>query len=1572
MFKEEAEELRVPTNLAQQGINVYGRGNSFTASFDEGMRSMALAVTQAPAVGNWYYGKKDKENGLEPITRDYFDSINNQYGLGMEYIKGETPSQFSLRTELAITNQIRRARVNQQYGATNMVGSMIPELANPVNLVPFGRVMTAGRLVNKAAIASARGKKLTSAFETYKDYAREAFIGNAAVEPLYYMSAKQQGDDYNIEDSFLNIAVGSAVGTGFFGSIGAGMRYRKSNTYLRQAQMYENMYNFMETGQYRDAVNVALTKDPKFEQYLKGYSNLKDVVKTQIKEYGTIKFDKLTTKELKTLEKATRRYYDDLFDSALQKTLSDRIVEDLEGEGKNAKISDFAFKYRRMYANIATAHKRGVTDTLTPEEADLYRTLDKNYEGQTVYEQEEIGSGDYKLEPSKFVANEKAVKSAKIISETLYESKSKSLNEAVGKGFLTREEANTVLRVFNDNYMATYGQEVELANRLVNEIFGVNFKINKSVFSGNAMGQFNAKFPDEINVNRAEVFAYGQEGGVSIFNTIFHEAMHALEAHDEASWNKIYGIVSEHPKLKAELEKRARNLGYDTDAKVRAELPSHILEWAITQEEFWQELLQKDVPLYEKVRQLIVEIFKKLKYGKKSYGKIAERMDELLSKGTPEDLAREIAKALNEVRELRKFDSDAKEVADMIEQNVRYATNPEQPIITKKSYQSSKLEQDFKNVSSTQLGSNVLVDALDNLLYYTTAYSGDAQSMFDSILEFNEDFGAWVENIKQNLEDDTYLPNSVYETLYDVTREYRDNTRESRIKDFAYVELYDIEGVDLDLGRTVKIALANAPENSRYNEVVLSTLQNEYYKKVYRSLYDVMVEKTLRRDLEGLKVDGKIATLRSLIDGQERKGVKTKRSLEIDMISRSEDDANVILEVLDDYGLWDLFFGDTNTEWIKAYRGNPAKQAELSQFGANVKEASTKFHEELMDALRQDRLPDDWRGVDGLEKLFETIQKLQNYQLNELNRVGAFTNKKSGFAGVSQRWSPEVVASMSKAEFVADMLGRIDAEETNYLHQGTMRTKGGDLVPFEIKAYLESWYDELISGKQPDSVEQKIDQAKSRLVHIKPEAEADTVLKYSGYDNIGKLMIEQVMQKARTVVMAEYGGTEPKAMFDKVGTFKRLTGKQKLNYKSYKATVDYLLGDLETPADVDLGTFFKGVRQFSNLVFISGSGISSITDIPLAASTLKYQGINLGENNKMFLEAWAEAVERRFIGDKSGVANYFRAQGAGWDVILNSVARRLTAESSDKRTVLDKASTMLFKLNGLNALTTAHQEMYIDLFTRGLAEEIKLWKEGGQMDEILKQNLIEAGIEESDFGVLFNSITKTGDDVDRIGPTSVDDAKVSASLRSYIKKYMRQAVIMPDVGTNAQATLGFQKGTIIGEMARVATQYQPFMLAMSKLLYRRFANGNFGKNNVNRHKMAHFMGYLGSALAMAYVATVIKDLIRGKSPINLLEMTSFDMSRIVQQSGVLGVAEVALDAMDYGPMEATSPLMSTVFGLATNVATGDTKGAVSDVSDLTGGNIIGPGVWLHGLLGEIFGETLNEIQTSELDYIDKY
>ena len=48
------------------------------------------------------------------------------------------------------------------------------------------------------------GLKLTS---TYK-YAKEAFLGNEAVEPLYYMDARYTGQTYAPEDFVVNSVVG--------------------------------------------------------------------------------------------------------------------------------------------------------------------------------------------------------------------------------------------------------------------------------------------------------------------------------------------------------------------------------------------------------------------------------------------------------------------------------------------------------------------------------------------------------------------------------------------------------------------------------------------------------------------------------------------------------------------------------------------------------------------------------------------------------------------------------------------------------------------------------------------------------------------------------------------------------------------------------------------------------------------------------------------------------------------------------------------------------------------------------------------------------------------------------------------------------------------------------------------------------------------------------------------------------------------------------------------------------------------------------------------------------------------
>ena len=815
--------------------------------------------------------------------------------------------------------------------------------------------------------------------------------------------------------------------------------------------------------------------------------------------------------------------------------------------------------------------------------------------------------------------------------------------------------------------------------------------------------------------------------------------------------------------------------------------------------------------------------------------------------------------------------------------------------------------------------------------------------------------------------------------FYKLSRSYNYVIGVDRMNEFITKPLDEFDARFVDLARDIKRGIENYTGAADPMLVAASAVVKSYQKRLFNLFKDVAVKERIKSNLKGKTGAMKLATLRSMLDGQLRRGVELESSLHIDLEVAAEADAEILMQVLHDYGLFDLFFGADDTEWIKAYRGSASEREVLKAFGGNVKTASQEFHKQLMYALRNNVLPEDWNGVKGLEELFSTIQNLENYQLNKLNSVGAFINKLDSFAGVSQRWDQTIVSSMSKQDFITDMKSRLDIKETIKKHGGVYKRNEETLEVLDERTFdrwLGSWYDEIVKGEVEDSPDARIDSRRSRLVSIKPEMEMETILKYSGYDSIGKLMVEQIGQRARSVVLANYGGSNPKKMFTDLAKGMR----NDINKKSYKATIDYMMGDLDDPVDAPLAEFFQKIGDFSDIVFLGGSGISTVTDIATAAMTLRYQGVTLGESAGLMVDAYKDAVARRFSGDRTGMGNFLRAQGAGWDVIQNSVVRRITADPTKGRGALARAKNMFFKLNGLNALTNAHQEMYFDVLTRGIAEELKIWNDGGNMDDLLVEGLRRAGITDQDFEVLYRNIETTPDGVDRVGVTSIDDRKVALKLRTYFKKYMREAVFMPDPGTYAQATFGFRRGTFIGEMARVATRYQPFMLGMSKLTYRRFANGYYGKNNRNIMMMSHLVGYVGTSLAMAYVATVIKDLLKGNEPINLTNMTSRELSRLAQQGGFLGVGEIILDAIDYGPLEATSPLVSTTSDLLLDITSGDKEGAMRNVSSLTGGNIPGPGAWLHSLIGTVFGETTNDLLLGEveemedlrLDYIDKY
>jgi hypothetical protein len=286
------KHLRAPTELDSSALR--SRAESAKASFDSGLDSMVGSY--ANPMKHWYLGKLDKEAGLTSITQEEVTSLNEK-GIALRYadVKDYTPSQLKQAAFEYAEDDLRNQKVNQLYGTTNLVSGMAPYVFDPVNLVPFGRAVSfakAGKF-NPIATSVNRGQRFKAAASTYKKYAKEAFLGNAAVEPLYYMDARYTGQTYAPEDFVANTVVGAAVGAGFFGTIAAGINFRKAGRATADIQNFEDMYSFLETGDFGGAANTLFQNSPKFRADLEKIKGVADAVHQAYQTDGMLRFDAL-------------------------------------------------------------------------------------------------------------------------------------------------------------------------------------------------------------------------------------------------------------------------------------------------------------------------------------------------------------------------------------------------------------------------------------------------------------------------------------------------------------------------------------------------------------------------------------------------------------------------------------------------------------------------------------------------------------------------------------------------------------------------------------------------------------------------------------------------------------------------------------------------------------------------------------------------------------------------------------------------------------------------------------------------------------------------------------------------------------------------------------------------------------------------------------------------------------------------------------------------------------------------------------------------------------------------------
>lgn len=581
--------------------------------------------------------------------------------------------------------------------------------------------------------------------------------------------------------------------------------------------------------------------------------------------------------------------------------------------------------------------------------------------------------------------------------------------------------------------------------------------------------------------------------------------------------------------------------------------------------------------------------------------------------------------------------------------------------------------------------------------------------------------------------------------------------------------------------------------------------------------------------------------------------------------------------------------------------------------------------EHLLSGLKTETRPD-------IAELAQVIQATQKAQVARFNKHGAKIQWTEGYA-FSQSYELTKRYKGPDAQWIKDFLEAVDWEKTRLAHgnlgnfdPATETFANFDPVGY-AKQFLEfqktqAWRPKLpkkekLGLKPSDGLAQVDGNVASqvshhRLVFFKPEKFWDWNQKY-GSGSASHSIIRGLERKAdQSVLVSTFG-----PRYDEViGNIRQALP----NNEGYEWLLDRTIrqstGELDHPADPHLADWGRTARNASNVINMWSSGITALTDLPTITSALQYQGTSVGLFGSRVNGAYWRALKR----NKTGKSHFFfRGVGAGADALTGAIARRLTGDAAGFGG-LEYWNQKVFHWNQLELLTTAGQEATIDILTRAIPE--------GDVD---MARLTRYGISEEDAKILVDMAQEVeGLEGRRIAPYMLDEKhpQLADKLRSYFDDVMRQAVLEPDPSTQAITRMGFKDGTVAGVAARVATQYAAFPLSMLRKTWGRFYNGYGDENflklimNPNNRLRVHMLTFFATSLAMGYVVTNIKDMLKGREPLFIHNMNTENFMRIIEQSGIAGPLASLMegidgDGQDIEWTENLSPMANTVEDLVT-------------------------------------------------------
>ena len=616
-----------------------------------------------------------------------------------------------------------------------------------------------------------------------------------------------------------------------------------------------------------------------------------------------------------------------------------------------------------------------------------------------------------------------------------------------------------------------------------------------------------------------------------------------------------------------------------------------------------------------------------------------------------------------------------------------------------------------------------------------------------------------------------------------------------------------------------------------------------------------------------------------------------------------------------DLGLESFLVG-TNVARPGARRSVAAEQKQLSQ--AYIAGFLNDIEKEgLLPFLTRGDLDQDiadslWRigmdkPLDGLSKeavsIAKIMQKYQEAARIDANRAGAFIRKLPGYV-VRQSHDPYKLQRAGFKQWRDEILPLLDERTFE---------AGSD-----VDGFLLATYNNLVSGvhlkvstpeptgfKGPRNLAKKV--SAERVLHFKDGLAWNQYNKVYGTGSLREAFLGGLDRSGDSTGMMRRLGTNPESNWN--AALDELQLDLKNDPEGLRKFQQDRNGLLKTRfSEIDgtsrMAVNHVGARVASNLrawqsmAKLGGAVISAVTDLPVAASEMRYQG-------KGMLSSMGTLIGGMVKGRKPAEQREILSTlGVFFDSVRGEVVSKFSADDS-LGGKMSRAQQLFFKLNGLTwwtdtmrstaALMMSHHLAYNrtldwDKMNPDLRRTLELFDfDAGKWDLVRntgakladgREYMTTQGIDDIADGDLAGYLTSKGRTVNAAAIGELRE-ELRGSLRSYITDRASYAVIEPDARTRAMMRRGTQPGTVAGELLRFVGQFKAFPVAIlqksfgRELYGRGYQPGAYGANPGRELIQAMRSGNgekLGIAQLMlwttlfGYGAMATKDLLKGREP----------------------------------------------------------------------------------------------------------